>query len=636
MFDFVYRHRKRIQLVILLLIVPPFALFGVDIYFRNREGVQSVARVGDYTISQDEFSRALRERQSALQQQTGGRIDPALLDNPELRAAALDTLVRRRLLVARAQEAGLAVTDEDLRRAINEAPAFRDETGKFDFKQYQDFLRSQGLTPSVFEARLRQDIMIRQLAGAYADSGFVPRTVAAMLEKLAGQSREVSEATLKPEAFLPQAKLSPDAAKAYYNANTPEFRVPEQARVEYVVLSIDSLAQAIQFSPDDVKKLYESNRAHYTTAETRDAAHILVTADPGAGAAGKEKARARAQEIYREVEKNPAGFAEAARKYSADPGSAQQGGSLGRIPRGTMKDVPEFEKALYALQKPGDISAPVETKLGFHIIRVVAIHPEQVKPLEEVRGEIEKELRRQQASRRFAEIADGFSNIVYEQSDSLKPAAELAKSEVRQSGWLSRESAPPPLNNPKLLAAVFSADVLKDKRNSEAVEVAPGTLVAARVIESKPASTQPFEEVRGALEKRLALREASKLAVAEGRRRLDELRQGKAVAMEWSAPLVISREDPKGASQQVLRQTFKADVSKLPAYAGIEAGGGAYTIVRVSRVEQQKELAPGKAKELIDQIQALYAQEMLAAYVASLRQKAGVTINKEELERKQP
>jgi len=635
MFDFVYRNRKKIQLIFLLLIVPPFALFGVDVYFRNRDGVQAVARVGDYTITQDEFSRALRERQSALQRSTDGRIDPALLDSPELRAAALDTLIRRRLLVARAQGVGLAVTDDDLRRAINEAPAFRDETGKFSFKQYQEYLRSEGLTPPTFEARLRQDIVIRQLAEAYADSGFVPRTVASTLEKLAGQSREMSQATLKPETFLPQAKLAPDAAKAYYNANTPEFRVPEQARVEYVVLSVEGLMQSLPVSPDDVKKFYESNRARFATAETRDAAHILVTADPGAGAAGKEKARARAEEIYRELEKKPAGFAEAAKKYSADPGSAQQGGSLGRIARGTMKDVPEFEQALFALKKEGDISAPVETKLGFHIIRAIAIHPEQVKPLEEMRGEIEKELRRQQASRRFAEIADGFSNIVYEQSDSLKPAAELAKSEVRQSGWVSKESAPAPLNSPKLLAAIFSADVLKDKRNSEAVEVAPGTLIAARVIESKPASTQPFEEVRGALEKRLALREASRLAVAEGRRRLDELRQGKAVSVEWSAPLLISREDPKGVSQPILRQTFKADVSKLPAYAGVEAGGGAYTLVRVSRVEQQKEMAPGKAKELTDQIQSLLAQETLAAYVASLRQKAGVTVDKDELGKKQ-
>lgn len=634
MFEFVHRHRRKILIIFLVLIVPPFALFGVDVYFRDSVGSQSVARVGDSTISQEEFSRALRERQMAIQRGAGGRIDPAMLDNPELRAATLETLVRRRLLVTQAQGAGLAVTNDQLRRAINEAPAFHDETGKFSYPRYQEFLKSEGMTPPMFEARLRQDLLIGQVADAYADSGFLPRTVAGMIEKLAGQRREVSHATLQPEAYLSQVKLAPDAARQYYDANTQEFRVPEQARVEYVTLSIDELMKVAPVSPDDVKKFYDSNRARFGVEESRDAAHILVALEAGAGAAGQEKARAKAAEIRRELQKNPGGFAEAAKKHSADPGSASQGGSLGRITRGSMKDVPEFEKALYEL-KPGEISSPVETKLGFHIIRLVAVHPAEVKPLEEVRGAIEKELGRQQASRRFAELADAFSNAVYEQSDSLKPAAELAKSEPRQSGWISRESAAAPLNNPKLLAAIFSAEALKERRNTEAVEVAPGTLIAARVIESKPAAVQSFEEVRAALEKRLALREAARLAVAEGRRWLDELKGGKPATVQWSAPLLVARDDGKDLPEPVLRQAFRLDASRLPAYAGIEVTRGGYTLVRVSRVEQESNMAPERAKALAEQMHALLAQETLSAYVASLRQKAGVKINKEQLEKKQ-
>jgi peptidyl-prolyl cis-trans isomerase D len=633
MFEFVYKHRKAIQIVFLILIVPPFMLFGVDVYFRDVGGGQSVARVGDYSITQDEFGLALRDRQAAIQRAAGGRIDPAMLDNPELRRSVLESLVHRRLLVEQARKTGLTVTDESLRNAINDVAVFRDESGKFSYPRYQEFLKSEGMTPAVFESRLRQDILIRQVADGFADTGFLPRTVVGMLESISGQQREVSHAAVQPEAYLSQVKLAADAAKQYYDANAAEFRVPEQARVEYVTLSIEALMQSVQVPADDAKKFYETNRRQFGAEESRDAAHILVAADTGAGAGDREKAKAKAGEIYRELQKNPAGFAEAAKKHSQDPGSSAEGGSLGRLSRGSMKDVPEFEEALFAL-KSGEISKPVESKLGYHIIRVAAVHPAQIKPFEEVREGIEKELRKQQAGRRFAELADGFNNVVYEQSDTLKPAAELVKSPSKQSGWITRADAAPPLNHPRLLGAIFSDEALKDKRNTEAVEVAPGTIVAARVIETKPASTQAFEEVRAALDKRLALREAAKLAQADGRRRLDELKQGKPVSLQWSAPVVVSRDDGKDLPEPVLRQAFRADAAKLPAYAGVDDARGGYTWVRVSRVEQVK-LPQEKAQALEQQVRAVLAQEAMAAYVASLKLKTGVKINKEQLEKKQ-
>ena len=632
MFDFVHKHRRKIQLVFLVLIVPPFMLFGVDVYFRDAGGGQSVAKVGDYAISPDEFSRALRERQEAMRRATQGRLDPSMLDNAAMRQDVLETLVRRRLLVSQAQKAGLTVSSQQLREMINRVPVFRDAAGQFSYDQYQEFLRSEGMTPATFEARLRQDMLIEQIADGYGGSAFVSRTVAGQFQALAGQEREVSQAILQPEAYLSQVKLGADAAKQYYDANAAEFSVPEQARVEYVALSAEGLMGEVKLGPDEVRKYYETNRAQFGVEESREASHILVSVESEGGAAAKEKARAKAGQIYRELQKKPGGFAEAAKKHSADPGSAAQGGSLGRITRGAMKEVPEFEKALFTL-KAGQISEPVESRLGYHIIRADAVHPGQVKSLEEVRESIEKELKKAQASRRFAEIADAFNNVVYEQSDSLKAAAELARSAPQQSGWVSRESAPPPRNNPKLLGAIFSSEALKEKRNTEAVEVAPGMLVAARVIESKPASTQPFEEVRAALEKRLALREASRLAIEDGRRRLEELKQGKPAAVEWSKPAVVSRQDSKDLPEPVLRQAFRADATKLPAYAGVETGRGAYTLVRVSRVEQQAKLPPEKLKSVEEQVQTMLAQETLAAYVASLRQKAGVTVNKDKLEK---
>ena len=278
------------------------------------------------------------------------------------------------------------------------------------------------------------------------------------------------------------------------------------------------------------------------------------------------------------MKKNPSSFAELAKKHSQDPGSAANGGDLGSFSRGSM--VKAFDDAVFSM-KVGDISPPVESEYGYHIIRVTGVTPGQTKSLEQARPDIEKELKKQRAGRRFAEVAESFNNIVFEQSDSLKPAAELLKETPQKSGWITRAGAEDArLNNPKLLQAVFSEDVLVNKRNTEAIEVAPGTLMSARVIEHKPSALQPFEQVKAAIEKKLVQQRANQLAAQDGREQLEALRQGKSVALSWSAPQLVSRTDPQGLTEPILRQVFKAQVAKLPSYGGIEAPGGGYMLLK--------------------------------------------------------
>jgi peptidyl-prolyl cis-trans isomerase D len=445
----------------------------------------------------------------------------------------------------------------------------------------------------------------------------------------------LSQYVLSPEKFMKQVKLDAGAGKQYYDANPAEFRIPEQVRVEFLVLSAELLQQQAQPDPAEVKKYYDSNRNQFEVKESRQAAHIFVSADAASGTEARQQARARAEAIYQQLQKAPAGFAEMAKTRSEDPGSATNGGDLGTIGRGSMKDVPEFETALFEL-KPGEISAPVETRLGYHIIRLTAVRSAQSKGLDDVRAQIEQELRKQLAARRFAELADGFNNLVYEQSESLKPAAELIGKAPQVSGWITRaRAAEPLLNTPRLLAAIFSDEVLRNKRNTEGIEVAPGTLVAARVAEHKPESAPPFEEVRVALEKRLALRAAGRLAVEEGRRLLGELSQGKSVQIAWSAPQLASRAEFRNIPEPVVRQAFRLDASKLPAYAAVENPQVEYTLVRVSRVQEAGDLPPEKTDELANALRRVLAQEALAAHIANLKQKAGVTINKEFLEKKE-
>ncbi|MFN7087607.1 MAG: SurA N-terminal domain-containing protein [Burkholderiales bacterium] len=630
MFNFVHSNKRLLQ-IILAIIVLPFAFFGIDSYFRTVDSTQGVATVGDTRISQREFNEALRERQETIQRMLEGRADPALLDNPELRFAVLEDMIRQRLLLDSARRSGMVVSDQQLQDLIAGLPAFQEE-GRFSLQRYQQVLKSQGLTPAAFEARLRYDLMLENIADAYSGSAFVPRTVTERLVRISEQQREISQVVIAPDGFLSQVKLEPDAARKYYDDHQDEFRIPEQVRVEYVVLSADALSSQIQVDSAEIRKYYEEHRAQYGVKETRQASHILIAVDAGATAEARQKARARADEIYGRLKRNPEKFAELARQYSQDPGSAANGGDLGFFSRGTM--VKPFDDAVFQM-KVGDISAPVESQYGFHIIRLTAIKPAQEKSLDEMRGQIEAELRKRIAGRKFAEVAENFSNLVFEQSESLKAAAELARTEIQKSGWITREHADDTrLNHPKLLQAIFSEDVLKNKRNTEAVEVATGMLVAARVTEYKPAAVRPLAEVSAAIVKKLTLQQAAQLAAQEGRDKLEQLRQGKPVPVAWSAPQLVSRKDAKGLSAPVLRQAFKTDVSKLPAYGGVDDPRGGFILLKISRVVEPGKAAADQHKAVAENLRQLVGQEEMTAYVASLRKKTDVKISRELLERK--
>ena len=631
MYTFISNNRRILQGVLFLVAIP-FLFFGVDSYFRARGTGQSVARVGDYKISQQEFVEALRDRQETLRRMTQGKIDASTLDSPELRFATLDNLIQRRLLLDRALRSGMTVSDRELQSIIAQQPAFRDESNHFSYQRYQQVLRSEGMTPAVFEARLRQDLILEQQRQGYFESALVSKTVLDKLVRFTAQQREVSLYRVMPERFAGDVKVEAEAVKKYYEGHPREFEIPERVKVNYLVLSADALMSRVKLEPADLKQYYESHRAQYRTEEARRASHILISADASAGADARKKAQAQAEKIYKELLANPENFAALAKKYSQDPGSAANGGDLGFVGRGTMKDVPEFEAALFKL-KEGEISHPIATKYGFHIIRMTGIEPAKGKSFEEVRGQIEQELRRQRAQRMFAEFADRFNNVVYEQFESLKPAAELWGGKIEQSGWITRTHAEPAvLNHPRVREAAFSEDVLNDRRNSEVVEAARNTLVAMHLVEHSPASTRPFSEVQADIEKLLKHRAAAERAVKAGRAELEEIRQGKSVTVDWSKPQLVSITDRKDLSGQIVRQAFLLDPEKLPAYAGVENPEGGFTLLRVSQVVPAENIAPDKRKAFQDALQQVLGQRERAAYLASIKQNTDIQVNRERME----
>jgi peptidyl-prolyl cis-trans isomerase D len=295
--------------------------------------------------------------------------------------------------------------------------------------------------------------------------------------------------------------------------------------------------------------------------------------------------------------------------------------------------VKPFDEVAFSM-KVGEIAGPVETQFGYHIIRLDAIKAMQSTPLEAVRAQIEAEIRKPKVAKAFAEAADSFNNLVYEQFDSLQPAVDALKLTVQKSDWVSRAGGNPNplLSNEKLLAALFSNEVLKNKHNTAAIEVQPNMLLAARVIEHKPAEGLPLDQVRKDILQHLADQAAMQLTEKEGRAALDKLNKGEPVALSWSAAQTVTLQKRQGLHPEAAQAVFGADAAKLPAYAGVPVSQGRFAIYRISRIKDVANADPEQRKALAKQLTQMTGQEQFTAYVASLRQRADVKIDRKKLD----
>lgn len=627
MFALVHKHKKAVT-IILGLVALTFVFWGVENRV-TRGGREAVATVNGMEISVRELEDELRKQQDQMRELFGKNFDPAALNTPEARRLLLDSLIAQRLVAAAAVSSNIVVTDEMLRDTIASIAAFRGPDGNFSKTTYESVLRTQNppMTPAQFEARLRYELSLGQLARAVGEAAIPSRTVSERLSALEAQKREIAEARIPAQQFFPQVKVDEAKVKAYYDANPAEFRTPERVRIEYAMLSADAIAAQETVSPQEVRQQWESAY--------------------GPKLREKEEALKKARAIAAAVRKDPASFAEVAKKESQDPGSRDKGGDLGFSARGAF--VKAYEDTVFRMRE-GEISDVVESEFGLHIIQLTGIRrvegkeerrsshilisaPEDAKPFEAMRGQIEADLKKQRAARRFAEAADTFSNTVYEQSESLKPVAERFKLQIQSAGWITRSGSEELglLNNPKLLTAIFSGDSLNNRRNTDAVEVAPGTLVAARVIEHQPEAQRKFEEVKNEIAERLRRQEAAALAQKEGAAKLEQLRKGADAGVKWSAAKTVSRREPQGLSGAALRSVVTADVSRLPAYVGVALPEAGYLLVRISKVIEAdpKQLA----QEATARAAGLLGSSQYNAYLASLRQQAEISVNQANLEK---
>lgn len=613
MFDFVRSHSRLMLGLIVLLIIPSFVFFGIDGYQRMTDGANAeIASVDGRKVTQAEWDLAHRRAVENMRQRAPG-VDASLFDTPQAKQESLDSLVRERVLMTAAFSSHLFPTDERLQRLFATDPQFAALRNP-DGSVRKEMLAAQGMTSESFAQQLRTEYGMQQVLAGVARSAVAPAAVAGGALDALLQQREVQVERF--DAAANRAKVSPTDAEleAWHKAHESQFRAPEQATIEWVMLEPSVLARDVVVTEAGLQQYYEQNASRYTQAEERRARHVLVKAEKEQPADQRQKAKAKAEQLLAQLRSKPDSFESVAKASSDDTGSAQQGGDLGFFGRGAM--VKPFEDAAYSM-KPGEISPVIETDFGYHVIQLVEVRGGQKKPFAEVKGEIEAEVRRAEAQRRYAEAAEQFSNLVYEQPDSLQPVIDKYKLEKR-SATVQRRPAPGvegPLASAKLLEALFKEDALRNGKNTDAVEVGTSQLVAARVTAYQPERTLPLAEVKDRVRERVVAEQAAALAKKDGEARLAVVKADPAAALPLSA--TVSRARPENLPRAVVEAALKADPDKLPQVLGVDLGAEGYAVLRVAKVVPRDPAAGGGEAALRGQFaQALANAEALAYYEA--------------------
>ena len=623
MLESIRKHSKFVMILLFLLIIPSFIFVGIDqSYFSGSS--PTVARVDGQDITQNDWDNTHRYESDRLRAENPG-MDSKLLDSPEARYASLERMVRDRVFQIAAQKMHLVTSDAALARTLQGIPAIaslRKADGSLDADGYRALLAAQGMTPEGYEASLRRDMSLGQVVGNVMNTALAtPVVVNAAMDAFL-QRREIQVAQFMAKDFVGQVKVSDEDLKAYYQAHLAKFQQSEQAKVEYVVLDLKTVRDGIELNESDLQTYYKENAARLTGGqEERRASHILVNAPKSMPAAEREAAKAKAQAIYDKVKANPASFAEVAKTESQDTGSAAQGGDLGFFARGAM--VPEFEQAAFSMEK-GAISAVVESEFGFHIIELTDVKQPPVPSFASVREKIANDLKDQQAQRKFAEVAEVFANTVYEQAESLQPAVEKLGLKLQTVDGVTREPRPDaqgPLASQAFLDALFSADSIDNKRNTDAIDLGANQMVAGRVVSYQPTKQLSFDEVTERVKTLYVDQQAVVLAREAGEAKLKEWRADPSKAQGLLPAVVVARDNPLGMPRQVLDAALQAKTDALPAWEGVGLGDAGYAIVKVNKILPSTDRSADSARQASLQYVQLISTAEGAAYYELLKKK---------------
>lgn len=622
-------------LAILFLALFSLTFFGIGDYF-TRSVDTYVAKVGDEEISANDYRERFQRWRESMRQQFGQGFDASLLDNPAMRRQVLDRMIDEAVLRQASERIGLVVPTTRVQAEIAGIPAFQVD-GRFDLPTYMNLLSAQRMTPAMFERDLRRDLEARQLPMAVIESAVVTDAEVDARLRISEQTRRFAAVRVDQPAEEVDQEVGEAELEAWYQANTDAFMRPETVTVEYLIVDRAALAPAAEPSEQELRERYEAESARFGSPEARLVSHILVRAE-GADADAQREALARAEALAGEARGEGADFAELARRDSGDLGSREQGGDLGWIERGLTD--PAFEEVAFALEA-GQVSDPVRTDDGYHVILVREIREADQRPFEEVRDELAADYIEGERERLYNERSGELIDLVYQDPGSLQPASEGLGIAVMTAGPFSRDAGEGLFANPRVREVAFSDEVLVEGNVSDPFEASPGQMVALRVVDHQRSEPRPLAEVADQVRARIveARRRDAVRARAEALFAQVEAGTGLAEVAE-QAGLDLELADAVGRNAMVPDPALVAQVFRLPRPAEGEAVrrlvplGDGHALVELTAVTDGDPAAveESRRQQVREEMQQARANAEATALIANLRERTRIVVVEERMQ----
>lgn len=579
--------------VIVSLIILTFALFGIDQYAQG-DKIVVVAEVNGEDVTANDFLSLYDRQKNRLKNQFGEMYDQ-VVDDAELRDQVMDTLIESEVIQQWASDQNMRVSDAQVFAMIQSAPVFQKD-GQFDKQLYQDILMRNGLNVARFEYEQRRFMVENQNRQLTIASAIATDQQVKNLAALQYQQRLVNTLRIDQRPFIEKANVSDADIEAHYQANQAQFRIPEKVSIKYVLLSQADLAKNSTVTKEQLRSFYDNNKDQFVQPEQRKASHILIQIDETTTEADAKK---KITDIAAKIDAGES-FEELAKTYSQDPGSANIGGDLGLFQQGMM--VPEFDQAVFSMQA-GEVSQPIKTDFGYHIIKLTKIQPKQTSEYAEVKSDVEAMLRRQLAEKAYFEKLEQLSTVAYEQADAIEPAAEVVGLEVKTSELFSRQGGTDSVSaHPKVITAAFSEEIKQSKLNSATIELSPTESVVIRINEVVPARQQSLDEVQPSIVADLKRQAGVKASAEQAAALQAQLQLGKVKmadleteAVEFAELGWLKREN-QSVLPQVTDAIFKTPKPKdQPVYSIFKMPTGDSMVLEVVSIKEGA--LPEKASE---------------------------------------
>jgi len=609
------------------LIIITFAFVGLNSYFDDTDEGYQAALVNDQKVTVYEYQIAYSNEQRRIQQMFGENFDPDLFDD-QIKKSALDRVIDNAIIIQAANDAGMQVSNDQLAKQIQSIGQFM-EDGVFSGALYKQQLEQAGESTSGFEYRVRRGMIADQLVNGIVQSSFATKDEIELTHRLREQQREIGYVSIPVTPFNEKVEVTDAEMEAHYKANQDKYKTPEQVKLDYLELSVDALMPAMTVEQDELESYYEEQKDRFLSTEERSARHILIEfGDDDA------KAKAKAESLYQKAIGGES-FEALAKEHSADIGSAIDGGDLGFFARGIMDR--NFEDTTFSL-KVGDISKPVRSEFGYHIIKLEKIKEPKGKTLSEVRNEIETEIKKQKAEKEYFDKVEVLANMAYETPDSLAAAQEELGLTLKTTGFVGKRGGPGIFSNRKVLDAAFSDDVLIEHLNSEAIELSANHTVVVRLKEYKDAQVKPLEEVSAQIKATLIAEKALKLAEADAKLIEEKLKSGvsgaeavkviKGKSYVWKQKKWVKR-DEADVPKEIIEAAFllpRLTESEKVSTKALKLNNGEYSLLAFTGIKDGdvNAMTDDEKKKIGDGIANAVGLDMFTTMLTSLKDESKI------------